>query len=651
MQRRYVVGIVALCAAVLTIPLLWAPDRHPEPRGMTTAAHEESMKKQILNQDVTRTSRMFAIDSRRDLEDALANWGAKTHAQKQDTVQQFMKSHPHFVYMKWVEGGSTAWEKGNVPKDERWDANKQLESYVRTATMNVTKQQSYSSPEVLVNGKSHMVIGIASPQSQQGIVAIVNQDVIQTVRKHQQKNLRLVPYPPESKYRVKSVDSNSMRDVKVQDGEDNAGTSHYYENEIVVRFRSDPDSIQLQRMMRDTGCAHPRKLGYTYVFRSHKMSVKQLTSYFKQFNPIYSEPHFLYMTNEKPSPIPSTPSSQARPKTLNEPTQGDAAEEPNDALYKAYQWNLPNIHTNRGWMTSKGAKDVIVAVVDTGVDSNHRDLQGKLLKGYNVFDKNQPPKDEVGHGTHVAGIIGATVNNGEGIAGITWYNPILPVKALDNNGSGTSYSVAEGIIWATDNGAKVINMSLGNYVDGAFLHDAVKYAYDRDVVLIAATGNDNTRRPGYPAAYPEVFAVSATDANQKRASFSNYGNYVDVVAPGTSIASTYPNNQYAALSGTSMACPHVSALAALIRSVNPSLKNTEVYDIMRQSVVDLGTPGKDMYYGYGEIDVAQALSLAEQGTTSLSLLPQNIAREIKRTIAQYVKRPSTPSSIIPASQL
>lgn len=650
MQRRYVVGIVALCAAVLVIPLLWAPDRHPEPKGMTTAAHEESRKKQILHQDVTRTSRMIALDSRRDLEDALANWKSGTSSQKQKTVQQFMKSHPHFIYMKWVEGGTTAWEKGSLPKDERWDANKQLSGYVRTATMNVMKQQSYTSPEVLVNGKSHMVIGIASPQSQYGIVAIVNQDVIQTVRKHQQKNLRLVPYPPESKYRVKSVDSNSMRDVKVQDGEDNAGTSHYYENEIVVRFRSDPDPVQLQRMMRDTGCAHPRKLGYTYVFRSHKMNVEQLSSYFKQFNPIYSEPHFLYMTNEKPAPIPSSPSPQTRPKALNDTTQGDAVEEPNDALYKAYQWNLPNIHTNRGWMTSKGATDVIVAVVDTGVDTYHRDLQGKLLKGYNVFDKNQPPKDEVGHGTHVAGIIGANVNNGEGIAGMTWYNPILPVKALDNNGSGTSYSVAEGIIWATDNGAKVINLSLGNYVDGAFLHDAVKYAFDRDVVLIAATGNDNTRRPGYPAAYPEVFAVSATDANQKRASFSNYGNYVDVVAPGTSIASTYPNNQYAALSGTSMACPHVSALAALIRSVNPSLKNTEVYDIMRQSVVDLGTPGKDMYYGYGEIDVAQALALAEQGSTSLSLLPQNIAREIKRTIAQYVERPFAPSSMLPASR-
>ena len=129
------------------------------------------------------------------------------------------------------------------------------------------------------------------------------------------------------------------------------------------------------------------------------------------------------------------------------------------------------------------------------------------------------------------------------------------MKVLDNSGSGTTYAVAEGIIWAADHGAKVINMSLGNYADAQFLHDAIKYAFDRDIVLIAATGNDNTERPGYPAAYPEVFAVSATDPDMNKASYSNYGDYVDVMAPGTSIASTYPNNQYAALSGTSMASP------------------------------------------------------------------------------------------------
>lgn len=231
---------------------------------------------------------------------------------------------------------------------------------------------------------------------------------------------------------------------------------------------------------------------------------------------------------------------------------------PNDLLFSQYQWNLPVIETNRGWDLSKGSEDVIIAVIDTGVDLQHSDLDGQLVEGYNIVEKDKQPLDDVGHGTHVAGIIGALVNNGEGVAGVSWYNKIMPVKALDGSGSGTTYAVAEGIIWATDHGAKVINMSLGNYADSQFLHDAVKYAYDRDVVLVAASGNDNTERPGYPAAYPEVLAVAATDSNQKRAEYSNYGDYIDVAAPGTNIASTFPGNQYAALSGTSMASPHAA---------------------------------------------------------------------------------------------
>jgi type VII secretion-associated serine protease mycosin len=317
--------------------------------------------------------------------------------------------------------------------------------------------------------------------------------------------------------------------------------------------------------------------------------MEELSQYFKKnWEPQYIEPHYMYLTNEDTSSI----------------------EIPNDVLFSDYQYNLPMIETNRGWNVSKGAEQVIIGVVDTGVDLNHPDLQGRLLAGYNTISPNSKPSDDVGHGTHVAGIISANVNNREGIAGMTWNNKILPVKALDQSGAGTSYSVAEGIIWAADHGAKVINLSLGNYADANFLHEAIKYAYNKDIVIVAATGNDNTERPGYPAAYPEVLSVSATNYNMERASFSNYGDYIDVMAPGESIASTYPNNQYAALSGTSMASPHVAALAGLIRSVNPKLKNTEVMDIIRGNVIDLGESGRDKYYGFGQIDVYAALQAA-----------------------------------------
>jgi subtilisin family serine protease len=230
------------------------------------------------------------------------------------------------------------------------------------------------------------------------------------------------------------------------------------------------------------------------------------------------------------------------------------------------------------------------------------------------------------------------VNNEEGVAGISWYNNILPVKVLDETGAGSTYSVAQGIIWATDQGAKVINMSLGNYAEAKFLHDAIRYAFDRDVVLVAASGNDNTNQPGYPAAYPEVFAVAATDAEGRKAPFSNYGDCIDVAAPGVSIASTYPGNHYAALSGTSMASPHVTALAALIRSANPQLTNVEVMDIMRQTATDLGEPGKDIYFGYGQIDIARALAQAVQDKRSLTFWEQWFERELDSIAKKYKKQ-------------
>jgi type VII secretion-associated serine protease mycosin len=302
---------------------------------------------------------------------------------------------------------------------------------------------------------------------------------------------------------------------------------------------------------------------------------------------------------------------------------------PNDLLYSEYQWNLPVIETLEGWNISRGDESVIVAVLDTGIDLNHPDLRGKLAEGRNFVDESAAPDDDVGHGTHVAGIIAATVDNMEGVAGLSWYNRVMPVKVLDSTGAGSTYSVAQGIIWATDQGARVINMSLGNYVDAEFLHDAIRYAYDRDVVLIAATGNDNTEQPGYPAAYPEVFAVAATDWNNEKSVFSNYGDYVDVAAPGESIASTYYQQQYAALSGTSMASPHVAALAAMIRSVNPDLTNEEVMEIMRQTATDLGEPGKDKYYGYGLIDVKRALESAASYEQSILMWPKRLAKRLE----------------------
>jgi len=458
-----------------------------------------------------------------------------------------------------------------------------------------------------------------SKQANKGIVALISQKVLTEVSNHQKRNLRLIPYPKEGNYRIESVDTNTLRDITVKTGHDNKNASHYYENEIVVHFREQISDKELMQISKEIDTKWVRKMGYAYVFHADNMNYPELKTYFtNQYKPNYVEPHYLYLTNDIKSKSTTTVSPII----------------PNDLLFSKYQWNLPAIETNKGWDLSKGSTDVVIAVVDTGADLEHPDLKGNLVQGYNVIDPSKPPTDDVGHGTHVSGIIGAVVNNNEGVAGISWYNKVMPIKALDSSGAGTTYSVAEGIIWAADHGAKVINMSLGNYADSEFLHDAVKYAYNQDVVIVAATGNDNTERPGFPAAYPEVFAVSATDSNMKRASFSNYGDYIDVVAPGASIASTYLDNQYAALSGTSMASPHVAALAGLIRSRNPNLNNEEVMGMMRESVVDLGDKGRDKYFGYGQVDIYKALRAAGNGSSSLHFWPQHIQNQMHSVISK-----------------
>lgn len=366
--------------------------------------------------------------------------------------------------------------------------------------------------------------------------------------------------------------------------------SHYFYNEIAVRFQTPPDHRHLTRMEAAIRGQLVKRLDHVFVFRSHEQMYEDMRRYFRTFSTVeYCEPNYIYMQNDLSRPV----------------------ETPNDSFYARYQWNLPAIHTEAGWTLSRGKQTVPVAIIDSGVDLTHPDLIRRLGPGYNVLADDRSPNDENGHGTHVAGIIASQPNNDEGVAGITWFNPIMAVKALNADGYGTSIDVAKGIRWAVDHGAKVINLSLGNYQPSSVLEEAIRYADAHDVVLVAASGNDSTSQPSFPAAYPEVISVGAVDPDLSYALYSNYGEYIDVVAPGTNIASTFAGHQYAALSGTSMAAPHVAALAALIRSVNPRLSNDEVRSIILESADDLGERGKDPYYGYGLINVYRALELAK----------------------------------------
>ncbi|WP_127533027.1 S8 family peptidase [Paenibacillus kobensis] len=628
MRGKQWIGWVALAAALLlVIPLATKytpnPNRntpaspHSPARSKAAAADTEKAKKlHILQRDMDATAMLCTTECSKDFT-KLVN-GQTEGNTKKEKITHMMDMHKHMLYINWTSGDRSV-SRGSIPPE----LNEKAVKLLKEARSSIEQGNKYASNPFLYGGHRYIVLGIPDPKhAGGGVSGLVMQDVVGQVERHQRRNLRLVPYPAEGHYRIESVKANSTEETTVRTGEDNGGASHYHINEVVVRFRTDPTDQQLAAIRQDIQAITIQKLGYTYVFRSTKMETKAMMRYFQErWKPVYVEPHYLYMTND---------AKQKNKKAAKAKSAVGQTIIPNDVLYREYQWNLPSIETEKGWNVGRGSDSVIVAVLDTGVQGDHPDLKGKLVRGTNIVTEGDYPEDDVGHGTHVSGIIAASVNNGEGVAGLSWYNKIMPVKVLDSSGAGSTYSVAQGVIWATDHGAKVINMSLGNYAQADFLHDAVKYAFDHDVVLVAASGNDNTERPGYPAAYPEVFAVGATDQHSKRAAFSNYGDYVDVAAPGDAIASTYPGNQYAALSGTSMASPHVAALAALIRSVNPELKNTEVMDIMRQTAHDLGTKGKDKYYGYGQIDVVKALNAAEQSSASLQRFPQNAARKLNK---------------------
>ncbi|CAH1196301.1 hypothetical protein PAECIP111892_02206 [Paenibacillus auburnensis] len=615
-----VAGLVTAAFTVVLLTFVLRPAEEPRLKQTVQAtvpnpSQEKTVKKTNLVQDVSATDRLNRTDVSRHLRTMLA----ETHgAPPQDIsayAQRLQQGHGHITMLMWIDYRThkTSTFKSLLPEGTDQE-NKQLRKYLNSAKAAIKGHQSYESPSFIIGDKKYYFMAQRDQEGNIAVIALINQRILDRVADHQLKNLRLIPYPKEGNYRVESVHTDTLKDITVKTGHDNENASHFYENEIVVRFKNGhPTAGQLQTIAADIRCKEPRKLGYAYIFRSDKMTYFQLKTYFtKKWSPEYTEPHYMYLTNDAVD-------ENAGAKVIT----------PNDLLFSTYQWNLPAIETEQGWNLSKGSKEVIVAVVDTGVQASHPDLQGQLLTGYNAITNGSTPDDDVGHGTHVAGIIGALTNNEEGVAGISWYNKILPVKALDNSGAGTTYSVAEGIIWAADNGAKVINLSLGNYADSQFLHDAIKYAYDRDVVIVSASGNDNTERPGYPAAYEEVLAVAATNSTGERASFSNYGEYIDVAAPGESIASTYPDNQYAALSGTSMASPHVAALAGLVRSLNPALTNKEVMELMTANAVDLGEAGHDKYYGWGQVDIYKTLRAAGGSDVPLQLFPQHVGQQLK----------------------
>lgn len=290
---------------------------------------------------------------------------------------------------------------------------------------------------------------------------------------------------------------------------------------------------------------------------------------------------------------------------------------PNDPYWNL-QWGPQKIGADWAWNTTTGDSSVTVAVVDSGIDYTHPDLLANYVPlGYDWVNNDSDPKDDHGHGTACAGIIAAELNNTIGVAGMAQVK-IMAEKVIDSDGDGLVEWMASGIVHAADQGARIISLSLGLYTDSELLHDAIKYAYNAGALVIASAGNDNTNMKSYPAAYDEVVAVAATDKSDGKAGFSNFGEWIELGAPGVDIYSTMPtyhvtlnsegySMNYDYLSGTSMACPHVSGAAALIWSRYPNKTRDWIRLWLRYTADDLGDPGFDAFYGYGRLNARKAI--------------------------------------------
>ncbi len=287
------------------------------------------------------------------------------------------------------------------------------------------------------------------------------------------------------------------------------------------------------------------------------------------------------------------------------------------------QWWIQKIQAASGWTDTRGRSDIQIAVIDTGVDYLHVDLSGSKTNttdDRDFINNDADAMDDSRHGTHVAGIAAAITDNSQGVSGVCPECTILPIKVLDAAGSGSSTGVANGIRYAADMGAEVINLSLGADQCAPDMAAAVNYAYDKNVVLVAAAGNSGagecpfvvaigtgSTSMGYPGALNRVLAVGASDEGDARAAFSSTGPMLDVSAPGVRILSTLPSNRYGVLDGTSMSAPMVAGLAALVIAKNGQLHPSQVEAIIRSSADDLGDPGRDDQTGWGRINVARAL--------------------------------------------
>jgi thermitase len=301
----------------------------------------------------------------------------------------------------------------------------------------------------------------------------------------------------------------------------------------------------------------------------------------------------------------------------------ELAWEPNDPAYaQGNQWALDKIGTDVAWEFSSG-QAITVAVIDSGIDPNHPDLVGRTVPGYNFIDKNTDTTDLCGHGTHVSGIIAAETDNATGMAGIAPRAVIMPIKVIGENCLGNYSRLMQGILYAVDQGVRIISITSGGGFEHTGLHDAIIYARSKGVLVVVAAGNRGSALPFYPGSFEEAFTIAGTDDADNQYNMSNFGQQIDLAAPAVAVYSTYWSSEagstYALMTGTSMAAPHVAGVAALILAIDPKLSVEALETALISSATDLGDTGKDQIFGWGRVTAWRAVAAVSPAAGNVRL--------------------------------
>jgi thermitase len=278
---------------------------------------------------------------------------------------------------------------------------------------------------------------------------------------------------------------------------------------------------------------------------------------------------------------------------------------PNDPSF-ASQWHLPKVNAPAAWTSIVGSSQPI-AVIDSGVYLTHPDLAPRLTAGWNFLLNSPNVADDLGHGTATAGTLGAVSNNLTGVAGVTWSNPIMPLVVLDSADYASYSNIASAITYAADHGARIVNISISGSTSSSTLQSAVNYAWNKGTVVFAAAGNNASSAPMYPANCTNVVAVAATDSNNALASFSNYGSWIDLSAPGVSILTTTSTAGYGYWNGTSFSSPIAAGVGALVLAARPSLSAQGLVSLLEQNTDNIGSSS---IFGYGLVNAGKSVAAA-----------------------------------------